>query len=278
MKVLLSGHEGFIGGRYRAAWPQRGHAVYGMDKKSGRSTADYLQLDYMVQQVRPDVIVHCGASCSTRISLENPLIDFVDNAVGTVNVAEAARVNGGIPVLYVSTVKVASGADGRVAPLGLSKRIGEDYLAAYRQLYSLPSVVLQPSTVYGPGQVGDRNLGWVSHFIRCAANGITPTVYGPGTQSRDILYVDDFVHLMIDIVEHFDAYQGGVYPVGGGPDNEVSILGLLHHLGVTQYRREPAIPTDLARVVTDNTAVTRVRGWQPTTPWRVGVHATREAL
>jgi nucleoside-diphosphate-sugar epimerase len=278
VKILLSGHEGFIGCRALSAYRGRGHAVHGMDKKSKRSTADYLQLTETVRRFRPDVIVHCGASCSTRISLENPLIDFVDNAVGTVNVAEAARIAGGVPILYVSTVKVAPGADGLVAPLGLSKRIGEDYLAAFHQLYGLPAVVLQPSTVYGPGQVGDRNLGWVSHFIRCAAHGIQPTVYGAGTQSRDILYVDDFVSLMVDITENFDDYQGGVYPVGGGPENEVSILGLLHHLGVTQYKREPAIPTDLDRVVTDNSAATGVRGWRPTTPWHVGVHKTREAL
>jgi nucleoside-diphosphate-sugar epimerase len=142
----------------------------------------------------------------------------------------------------------------------------------------LPAVILQPSTVYGPGQVGDHNLGWVSHFIRCAVDGINPTVYGAGTQSRDILYVDDFVNLMVDIVEHFDAYQGDVYPVGGGMENEISILRLLGHLGITQYKREPAIPTDLQRVVTDNTLITSVRGWRPSTPWHVGVQKTREAL
>lgn len=249
-----------------------------MDKKSSRSTADYPYLIRAIQRFKPEIIVHCGASCSTRISLENPLIDFMDNAVGTVNVAEAARVHGGIPVVYVSTVKVAPGYDGLVAPLGLSKRIGEEYLAAFHKLYDLPSVVLQPSTIYGPGQIGDRNLGWVSHFIRCAHGGIQPTVYGPGTQSRDILYVDDFVDLLVDITENFDAYRGDVHPVGGGPDNEVSILELLRHLGVAQYKREPTVPTDLIRVVTDNSAVTGVRGWQPTTGWRTGVQKTREAL
>ena len=278
MKILLSGHEGFIGGRALSAYRERGHVVHGMDKRSGRSTADWFQLVDTIQRFRPDIIVHCGASCSTRISLEKPLHDFVDNAIGTVNVAEAARAAGGVPVVYVSTVKVAPGADGKVAPLGLSKRIGEDYLTAFGQLYGLPAVTLQPSTIYGPGQVGDRNLGWVSHFIRCAVSGIQPTVYGPGTQSRDILYVDDFVSLLVDIVENFDAYRGGVYPVGGGPANEVSILDLMRHLGITQYRREPAIVTDLARVVTDNTTATAVRGWQPTTLWRDGVRTTREAL
>lgn len=278
MRYLVSGDAGFIGGHIRARLTRLGHQVRGMDARNMQSTSDYPKLDSVVDSFSPHVIVHCGASCSTRISLERPRADFVFNAVGTVNVAEVARTHGNIPVLYMSTVKVNPGQDGLVAPLGLSKKVGEDYLELFRQLYGLPVVVLQPSTVYGPGQKGDRNLGWVSHFIRCAVEGRQVELYGSGEQTRDILYIDDFVNLIVDILANFDEYEGGNYPVGGGPDNEISLLDLLHHLGITQWSRRPALPTDLGQVVTDNSSITEVSGWHPTTGWVDGVRKTRESM
>jgi nucleoside-diphosphate-sugar epimerase len=278
VRYLVSGDAGFIGGRLRERLTRLGHQVRGMDARNMASTADYPKLESTVDSFSPHVIVHCGASCSTRISLEKPRADFVFNAVGTVNVAEVARTHGNIPVLYTSTVKVNPGQDGLVAPLGLSKKVGEDYLALYRDLYGLPVVTLQPSTVYGPGQLGDRNLGWVSHFVRSAVEGKRIELYGSGDQTRDVLFIDDFVDLVVDILNNFDRYEGGIYPVGGGPSNEISLVQLLHHLGITQWTRKPALPTDLGRVVTDNSAVTGIRGWKPTTGWVDGVRKTREAL
>lgn len=280
--ILVTGDAGFIGSKTALALSALGHKVRGMDKKNGLSTANYPVLESMVSDVDPDLILHCGASCSTRISIDKPRMDFQDNAQGTLNVAEVSRQNGNIPIIYTSTVKVHPGSDGKVAPLGISKLVGEHYLEMYRDLYSVPSVILRPSTVYGPGQHGDRNLGWVSHFVRCAVEGSQLTVYGTGEQTRDVLYVDDFIKLLVDIVEHFEEYEGRttgtpVYPVGGGPENEISLNELLRHLGLT-YNRQPAIPTDLERVVTDNTMISSVRGWEPTTHWKLGVQKTKESM
>jgi nucleoside-diphosphate-sugar epimerase len=278
MRVLVTGDSGFIGSKTALALAALGHQVRGIDKKSGISTANAELFELSVKSFKPELIVHMGASCSTRVSIEKPTMDFTDNAVGTFNVAEMARTHGNIPVLYTSTCKVEAGADGLVAPLGLSKKVGEEYLTAYRKLFGLPTVILQPSTIYGPGQKGDRNLGWVSHFIRCAVEGSQPVVYGTGEQTRDILYIDDFIRLVVDIVENFEIYEGHIYPVGGGAENEISLNTLLHHLGMNQYTRQPAMPSDLVQVVQDNTAISSVNGWHPTTHWKTGVQKTRESL
>lgn len=278
MRVLVSGDKGFIGSKTALALAALGHPVGSADKKSGISTAHAELFELRVKSFKPDLIVHMGASCSTRISIEKPAMDFTDNAVGTFNVAEVARTHGSIPVLYTSTCKVEAGADGLVAPLGLSKKVGEEYLNAYRKLFGLPVVILQPSTIYGPGQKGDRNLGWVSHFIRCAVEGAQPVVYGTGEQTRDILYIDDFIRLIVDIVENFEIYEGQTYPVGGGAENEVSLNTLLHHLGLNQYTRQPAMPSDLVQVVQDNSLISSVNGWSPSTHWKSGVQKTRVAM
>lgn len=277
MRVLVTGAAGFIGSHLAFQLQGRGHEVRRVDKRTGLSTADLNAFSSAVHEAAPDVIAHLGASCSTAVSLRDPAADFTDNVVGTFNVAEIAR-RTQTPVLFVSSVKVNPGADGLIAPLGQSKRIGEDYLRLYHQLYDLPYIIDRPSTVYGPGQQGSAEAGWVGWFLRAVLHGWPITFHGDGTQSRDILHVTDFTALLIDQVEHFTAYAGHTYDVGGGPDNEVSLTELLAALEYTHVIHGDRLPGDLQRVVMDNSAVSAVRGWKPTIGWRDGVRATLEHL
>ncbi|MER5715704.1 NAD-dependent epimerase/dehydratase family protein [Streptomyces sp. NPDC002132] len=280
MNILVTGAAGFIGSHLVTALTARGHTVAAMDKKTGNPTTDLFKLVSVIKASQPDVIAHLGASCSTQVSLGDPRWDFHGNAVGTFNVCEAAREAGGVPVIYTSTVKVMPGADGRIAPLGLSKRVAEDYLRLYGDLYGLPSVILRPSTVYGPGQDGTSESGWVTWFLRAFWDRQQITIHGDGTQSRDILYIDDFTKLLVDICENFADYQRPEpYDVGGGPENELSLLDLLRIWEADSGVRpdvvhDERLPGDLQRVVTDNTAINNVRGWTPTTGWLDGVRQT----
>jgi nucleoside-diphosphate-sugar epimerase len=281
MKILVTGASGFIGSHLVRALNTHGHTVTGVDKRHGRPTTDLPAFQRTVDAAEPEAIVHLGASCSTSISLADPARDFTDNVVGTFNVAEAAHRAGNIPVVFTSSVKVNPGADGLTAPLGLSKAVGEDYLRLYRELYGLPSVTLRPSTVYGPGQNGSAEAGWVTWFLRAFHDRKPITIHGDGSQSRDILYIDDFTSLLVDIVEHHADYAIATepYDVGGGPENEVGLLELLHRLEADTGRQHPVthdgrLPGDLQRVVTDNHAITAVRGWRPTTHWVDGIRET----
>lgn len=279
MRVLVTGAAGFIGRHLMKAL--HGHTVYGVDKRWDLSTADGPRLAKLVADWRPDVIVHLGAQCSTARSLADPAGDFVDNAVGTVNVAEAAR-RSGVPVVFTSTCKVQAGFDGRVAPLGMSKLVAEDYLRLYRREHDVYSVILRPSTVYGPGQDGTAESGWLTWFAKANLAGQRIEVAGDGSQSRDVLYIDDMVALLVDVVEHFDDYddalRGTWAPVGGGPGNEVSLLAVLAELGHTDIGWVPRQPADLQRVVTRNELIGSVRGWAPKVGWRDGLARTRAWL
>lgn len=272
----MTGAGGFIGGHTALALTRAGHQVFPLDKRWDTSTVSLAVVDD-VRSARPDVIVHLGAQCSTGRSLQDPWLDFTDNAVGTVNLAEAARLAGNIPVIFTSTCKVNRGVDGQVAPLGLSKKIGEDYLRMYDRVYGVPSVVLRPSTVYGPGQDGSAEAGWVTWFARAAVKGLPVVVNGDGRQTRDVLYVDDMVALLVDIVTNFDEYHDaftGPVPVGGGDANEVGLLELLGELGHSDIEYGPLPVGDIARVASSNWLVSSVRGWAPTVGWRDGLART----
>jgi CDP-paratose 2-epimerase len=270
--ILVTGADGFIGRHLRRRL-SADHEAIGIDKITGVSTADWPELERVILRRHPALIVHLGANCSSQRSLRNPASDFLDNTVGTFNVCEAARL-WELPVVYTSTMKVTPGEDRLITPYGMSKLVGELYLQMYAELYGVRCVVNRPSSVYGPGQDGTADGGWVTHFIRCAVAGKQIDLWVDPSNSRDVLYVDDYVDLLIDQVEHFDAYKGNTYNVGGGPDNELTIQQLLNHLRYHNTRRVAGIPGDISRVVNDNRTVHAVRGWTPRVRWEEGVHRT----
>jgi len=278
MRILVTGSGGFLGGHLFRVLKARGHEVWGMDKKDGESTSNWSILHHFVKRFQPDLIAHLGANCSTAVSLRDPAVDFQDNVEGTFNVCEVSRHHGNIPILFTSTCKVHPGADGLIAPLGASKRVAEEYLRMYQDTYGIPVVIDRPSTVYGPGQDGTSESGWFTWFIKAALTKHQIELAGDGTQSRDVLYVDDFLTLVVDQIENFGQYAGGTYPVGGGPENEVTLNELLDALAYRNVVHVPRLPGDLQRVVTDNTAASNVRGWVPAISWRYGLHRTKESI
>jgi len=274
-KILITGHMGFMGKHLEDRLTRMGYSVLGLDKKSDTSTAEWEVLEN-VADWQPDCIVHLGANCSSQISLREPRLDFYDNALGTVNVCELSRLGGGIPIIFNSTMKVYPGEDGLIPPYGQSKLIGETYLKLYSQLYGVPYVINRPSSVYGPGQDGSDDGGWVTWFIKASLMNKTINLYGDGSQSRDILYISDCIDMLVDQVENFDKYGGKTIDWGGGIENELSLNELLGILDYKNVEFKPKLKGDVQRFIVDNTKASLVNGWKPKVGCLEGVNLTIE--
>jgi CDP-paratose 2-epimerase len=183
-----------------------------------------------------------------------------------------------IPLVHLSTVKVRPGDDGLFTPLGLSKLAGEHRILYRAHTDGLPYVILRPGTIYGPGQQGSPDMGWVTWFIRASLEEKEIEITGDGGQSRDVLYIGDFIGLLVDCVHSFDSYCGFSYDVGGGPENIVTPKRLLSHLAYDRFRYVESLPGDLYYGLSGHEQIQRVNGWVPTTDWRSGVKYTREYL
>jgi nucleoside-diphosphate-sugar epimerase len=273
MRLLITGHQGFIGGHLLKRYPKEA----GIDKKSGRSTSEYSLLDGLVQLRKPDLIVHLGANCSTQISLRDPQLDFTDNVVGTFNVCEVARKRN-IPIIFNSSMKVYPGEDGIITPYGLSKLVGEQYIKMYHELYNLEYIINRPSSVYGPNQDGSEDGGWFTWFIKAYVQNKTVTLFGDGTQTRDVLYIDDHVDLLVDQIENFDLYKNNEYDFGGGPENVLSLNTLLETLDYDRIIEDKKLPGDVQHFANDNIAVGKINGWSPKVGWQEGLERTKEWL
>jgi CDP-paratose 2-epimerase len=197
-----------------------------------------------------DVIYHLAGQVAVTTSVTDPRSDFDINALGTLNVLEAARLAGHRPVIvFTSTNKVYGGLE-QVAviedrhryrfaeypngiseerpldfhsPYGCSKGAADQYVLDYARIYDLPTVVFRMSCIYGPRQFGTEDQGWVAHFIISALTGRPITIFGNGKQVRDVLFVDDLVRAFRLAVENIGTVAGEVFNIGGGPSNTLSV-------------------------------------------------------
>ncbi len=277
MRVLVTGGAGFVGCNLVDRLLATGNAVKVLDNLSRHGVE--LNLEWLrarhrsgLEFVRADVrdygqvlkavsdvdgVFHLAGQVAVTTSVRNPREDFEVNALGTLNVLEAARSRGGVRFLfYSSTNKVygaltgfaiqetptsykLSGLPSGVSekapldfftPYGCSKGVADQYVRDYHRIYGLPTVVFRMSCIYGPRQFGTEDQGWVMHFVKSTLERQPVVIYGDGKQVRDILYVDDLVDAFLRAVDCVQTCAGKVYNVGGGPENALPILDVLRCL------------------------------------------------
>jgi UDP-glucose 4-epimerase len=222
-------------------------------------------------EVKPEVCFHLAAQADVRVSVERPDFDADVNVVGTLHVLEAARKHG-TKIVFSSTGGAIYGeCEGPapedhprapLAPYGVSKLAGEEYIAAYNRLYGSGHVSLRFGNVYGPRQDPKGEAGVVAIFMNRLREGGTPQIFGDGTQTRDYVYVGDVVAATLAAAEH----AGGVLNVGTGA--ETSVLELYERIQrVAGVEHEPKLaearPGELQRSVLDASLAKRELGWEP---------------
>ncbi|MGO8815980.1 MAG: GDP-mannose 4,6-dehydratase [Terriglobia bacterium] len=316
MRVLVTGGLGFIGCNMTNHLLLDGHEVVVFDNASRAgvmSNLEWLREQHpgRVDWVRGDIrdsaavaramegagmVFHFAAQVAVTTSVTDPRTDFEVNALGTVNVLEAARRLNPMPmVLYTSTNKVYGNLEGvRVeesktryqlvdytlgipetfpldfhSPYGCSKGASDQYVRDYHRIYELPSIVFRMSCIYGLRQMGNEDQGWVAHLARTALQGGEIRIFGDGKQVRDLLYVDDLIEAMLSAVRRIDRTAGKVYNLGGGPANTISVWAeLREHLKdllgyVPEAQLGPWRPGDQRIYITDTRKAQRDLDWAP---------------
>jgi UDP-glucose 4-epimerase len=182
-----------------------------------------------------DVVYHLAASVGNKRGLENPTNDASVNAIGTLNVLEAARITGCKKVIYSSsaaiygeTVQLPVEEDQPKRPLtpyAISKLAGENYVLAYSALYGIEGICLRYFNVYGEGQRFDAYGNVIPIFVTNALEGRTLTIYGDGEQTRDFVNIADVAEANVRAGEASGV--SGAFNVGSGSAttiNEVATL------------------------------------------------------
>lgn len=258
-----------------------------------------------------DLVAHLAGQVAVTSSITAPRADFEANALGTLNVLEGVRAAWGLSpsrkvrspfFIYASTNKVYGGMErvacvrkgGRWAyrdfprgipetvaldfhsPYGCSKGAADQYVMDYARIYGLAGVSFRQSCIYGERQFGVEDQGWVAWFAIAAATGRPITLYGDGTQVRDMLYIGDLVDAYLAAYARRGKTAGQAYNIGGGPENAMSLLQLAELLEKLMGRkitlkRGKKRPGDQPVFIADVRKASRDFGWRPATSAPDGV-------
>ena len=320
--TLITGGAGFIGSNLAHRLLAAGRRVRVLDNLSRPGVEQNLQWlrqqhGQLLEFVRADVrdaaavakavtgvqqVFHFAAQVAVTTSLEDPQEDFAVNAIGTLNVLEAARARPvAPPVVLTSTNKVYGGLEdlelsvqgqrylpvdaeaaargiGEARPLdfhspyGCSKGTADQYVIDYARSYGMTTLVFRMSCIYGPRQFGTEDQGWVAHFILRALRGERITLYGDGMQVRDVLFVDDLVDAFLLAEQNATRLKGRAFNMGGGPGNAISLQDLLDRIEQLHGKRPP-VSCDAWRTGDQRYYVSDTRAFQRETGWHAKVAA-----
>jgi UDP-glucose 4-epimerase len=298
LRAVVTGGAGFIGSHVVDAFIQEGFDVLVVDDLSAGSKdnvataaaferidiADAQALETAVGRFGPAAICHLAAQSSVTVSVREPQRDLRVNVLGTMNVCEAARQCGSAVVfastggaLYGDAAPVPTTEDTLpepLAPYGASKAAGEAYVTTWGRLHGLANTVLRLGNVYGPRQNPDGEAGVVAIFSDRLLRGLSPTVYGDGTQTRDYIHVRDVARAFVHAAQ---SGRSATYNVGWG--KEVPVLEILRmlqeHAGVSLTPVFAPLRTgELRRSALDSSRIREDLGWAPQLGLREGLDET----
>jgi CDP-paratose 2-epimerase len=215
----------------------------------------------LVEQCRPNLILHCAAQPSHDLAKDMPFVDFDINAVGTLNVLEAAhRHCRESPFVFMSTNKVYGDAPNDLELVELDTRwdyarpadrggigescridaslhslFGASKLAAdvmvqeYGRYFGMPTVCLRAGCLTGPRHSGAELHGFLAYLARCLKESRPYRIFGyKGKQVRDNIHSFDVLTACLAFYEA--PRSAAVYNLGGGRANSTSILEAIRDL------------------------------------------------
>jgi CDP-paratose 2-epimerase len=287
--AIVTGSSGLIGSECVAFLDERGWEVHGVDNNMRRDffgpdgdttwnldrlrgstrrfthhpldVRDRAGLERLLAETRPALVIHAAAQPSHDLAASRPFDDFDVNAVGTLNLLEAARAHAPeSPFAFLSTNKVYGDApneielveletrwdyaDPRFADgidesmridatmhslFGASKVAADVLVQEYGRYFGLPTVCFRGGCLTGPHHSGAELHGFLAYIARALKEGRTYRIFGyKGKQVRDNIHSFDVCQAILAFAEA--PRPAAVYNLGGGRQNSVSVLEAIARL------------------------------------------------
>jgi len=282
MKLLVTGSSGLIGSEVCVHFSALGWEIHGVDNNQravffgpqGDTRWNQQRLERnlpgfqhheldirdragvlaLLQNIKPDAIVHTAAQPSHDRAAAIPFDDFDTNAVGTLNLLEATRrACPEVPFVHMSTNKVYGDRPNRIALkeletrwdyadpayadgiteefsidqskhslFGASKVAADVMVQEYGRYFDMPTCCLRGGCLTGPNHTGVELHGFLSYLVKCNLEGKEYRVFGyKGKQVRDNIHSHDVARFIEEFIKAPRVAE--VYNIGGGRNNSCSI-------------------------------------------------------
>lgn len=294
MKILITGHSGFIGQ----------HIVDRLEGKHDLTfltcdLRDYDEVHHQVINADPEVIVHLAARTEVEKSFYEQTTFSEINYVGTVNLIEAARGIIGLKnFVFASTMEVYGWQpisdlirDGKEddievfdentvpnpnAPYAVAKYACEKYLEYAKRSYNFPYTIIRQTNAYGRK---DNDFFVTEQIITQMLNNPDEINLGYGVPYRNFLFIDDLIDAWETVISNPDKCVGEIFCLG--PNNPIRISDYveliakkLNWVGKVNWNTKPARPGEIYLLNSTNEKLTAATGWYPRVSLSEGVDRT----
>jgi UDP-glucose 4-epimerase len=308
-RVLITGGLGFIGSNLARRLVDQGADVTLVDNLDPRFGGNRFNIDDIkpaisveIADVRDestmrrlvrdkDYLFNLAAQTSHVDSMNDPATDLGINAVAQLGILEACRAgNNDVKIVLTSTRQLYGHPDylpvdekHPIRPVdvnGINKLAGEQYHLLYHRVYGMRTCALRLTNTYGPRmRVKDARQTFVGIWVRQIVEGKPITVFGDGSQRRDLNYVDDCVDALLAAADS-ETSNGKAYNLGS---DEVVTLKELAQLiaSLREGGRYELLPfpaerkaIDIGDYYGDFSLISRELGWKPKTSVAAGLKTT----
>ncbi len=299
--VLITGGAGFLGSHLCDRFISNGDTVFCMDNfltgtadnithLMGHPRFNFIEYDvtnFIHVGEDLDYILHFASPASPIDYLKYPIQTLKVGSLGTHKALGLAKAKGA-RFLIASTSEVYGDPLehpqkeeywGNVNPVGIrgvydeAKRFAEAMTMAYHRYHNVDTRILRIFNTYGPRmRVNDGRA--IPNFIKQALANQPMTVYGDGTQTRSVCYVDDLVEGIYRLLMSDENM-----PVNIGNPDEITMLDLAQEIkDITGSSSEiifEDLPSDDPKVrQPDASKAKNLLGWEAKVSRRVGLEKT----
>lgn len=307
MNILLTGGAGFIGRWVAKSLLNEGHQLWILDDLSNGREAniqEFRQHPGLKQFIRGtildeallkslfdsnkfDICYHLGASINVQDSLDDPRTTFNNDTLGTFYILEQCR-KYNTKLVFMSTCMVYDRCNDDsgitelhptkpASPYAGAKVAAENMVLSYYYAYDLPTVVIRPFNTYGPFQKTGGEGGVVAIFIKNHLEGNNLSIYGEGTQTRDLLYVEDCARFVV-ASGFSDVVNGEIVNAGLGRDITINDLALMIAGDKKRIQHVEHIhpQSEIQKLLCNSAKAKRLLNWEPRVSLEEGVARTMD--
>ena len=300
--ILVTGCAGFIGSHLSEKLLEQGFKVLGLDNLSNGKLTNiasimknknfkFLKCDINDNKIFDEllndveVIYHLAALADIVPSIQNPELYFNSNVNGTFNLLKNCKKKNikkiiyaassscyGIPKKYPTSEKSSILPQ---YPYALTKRLAEQIIFHFGNLYNISVVSLRLFNVYGPRARTSGTYGAVFGVFLAQKLAKKPfTVVGDGNQTRDFTFVDDVVNAFIEMLD--EEIKDEIFNVGSGKTNSINTLIKL--LGDNPVVYIPKRPGEPDCTFADISKILKKTSWKPKISFEDGVKKLMESI
>jgi nucleoside-diphosphate-sugar epimerase len=308
MKILITGHTGFIGCHLTPALIAKNHDITGISRHIELALAHpqlhQIQIssleeytDWNQSLIGVDTVIHLAARAHILAdSVEDPAAEYFRiNTKGTINLVKAAIQAEVKNFIFISSIGAITTLSQEIltetaicqpdTSYGTSKLAAETALIELCQNTSMSWTILRPTLVYGPGNPGNMRR------LLKLVNSQLPLPLGSIDNQRSFLYIGNLIDAIVTCLDHPNA-KNQVFLVSDGQN--ISTPALIRHLANFLNTRSILLPIPvsvlrliakitgksseldrlLESLVVSNDKITTTLNWQPPYSIDQGLAAT----